>query len=78
MVFHELKEQKILEGVKQAYIIITHMHPDDVGSLSDEIFYFYYLLNHKVILIYPNAHHLENFLKIIGVRDVYLIRRFRK
>lgn len=39
-VFHELQKQKLLEGVNQIYMIITHTHPDHVGSVGEVIFIF--------------------------------------
>ncbi|WP_069998707.1 MBL fold metallo-hydrolase [Cellulosilyticum sp. I15G10I2] len=67
-VFHRLQQLKLLEVIKNLYIIITHMHPDHVGSLGDVIFYNHYILKNKVNLIYPNKEHMEQFLLSIGVR----------
>ena len=47
MVFHRLKESGLLEGITELYILITHPHPDQVGSLGDLLFYAYYKLQHS-------------------------------
>ena len=41
-VFHRFQELNIFEGLENLYIIITHTHPDHVGSLGEVIFYSYY------------------------------------
>ena len=66
-VFHKLQEINLLQGVQNFYIIITHTHPDHIGSLGDTIFYSYYILNKIPIIIYPNKEVMENYLRIIGV-----------
>ncbi|MDF2613764.1 MAG: beta-lactamase domain protein [Clostridia bacterium] len=73
-VFHRLQELKLLDTIKNLYIIITHMHPDHVGSLGEVILYNYYILKNKVNLIYPNKEHIVQFLRSIGVvKDMYHI-----
>ncbi len=68
-VFHRLQKVKLLEGVENVYIIITHMHPDHVGSLGEVIFYNHYILKNKVNLIYPNKEHMTQFLLNMGMSE---------
>lgn len=66
-VFHEIQKQKLLEDVNHIYIIITHTHPDHVGSVGEVIFHFYYLLGKKATIIYPHKEHITKFLESVGV-----------
>lgn len=68
-VFHELQKQKLLEGVNHIYIIITHTHPDYVGSVGEVIFHFYYLRGKKATIIYPHKEHITKFLDSVGVSE---------
>lgn len=65
-VFKSIIEKNILDGVKNVYVAITHMHPDHVGSLGDLIFYCYYVLKIEV-KIYMHTVKLRNYLKEIGI-----------
>jgi phosphoribosyl 1,2-cyclic phosphodiesterase len=67
MVFHQLMERKLLEGVKQLHILITHTHPDHIGSLGDIIFYAYY--KEKVIpkVYFKDMDRMMDLLNIMGV-----------
>ncbi len=72
MVFHRLRELKVLEGVKDLYVVITHTHPDHVGSLGDLIFYAHYVLGVKTKVLFPRSDLLLPFLNAIGVTtDLY-------
>lgn len=71
-VFHRVQELGLLAAVKNMYIIITHMHPDHVGSLGEVIFYNHYILKNKVNVIYPDKEHMTQFLLNIGVsKEMY-------
>jgi ribonuclease BN (tRNA processing enzyme) len=74
IVFHRLQELNILEKLKKIYIVITHTHPDHVGSLGEIIFYSYYILGHKPAVFFPNREIMKNFLTSIGVsQEMYLL-----
>lgn len=45
-VFRRIKKLKLLDGVKELDILITHCHSDHIGSLSDLLFY--------VAFVYPD------------------------
>lgn len=66
-VFHRLQELNLLEGIKNLYIVITHTHPDHVGSLGDVIFYSYYILKRKANIFFQSKELIERFLESIGV-----------
>ena len=66
-VFHRLQELSLLEELENLYIVITHTHPDHVGSLGEVIFYSYYILKHKPNIFFPNKELIERFLDSIGV-----------
>ncbi|PJI09064.1 MULTISPECIES: MBL fold metallo-hydrolase [Clostridium] len=66
-VFHRLQELNLLDCVENLYIIITHTHPDHVGSLGELIFYSYYILKHIPTIFFPDKELIEGFLASIGV-----------
>lgn len=68
-VFSRLQELKILDGLKNLYIVITHTHPDHVGSLGDIIFYCYHILKYRPTIIFPQKEHMEKLLTSIGVTN---------
>lgn len=68
-VFRRLQELNLIQGVKKTYIIITHTHPDHVGSLGDLIFYCNYILKHKPMIISPNKEGVEKVLASVGVNN---------
>ncbi len=65
-VFQRLQELNMLDRVDNVYIIITHTHPDHVGSLGEIIFYLYNILKKKATIVFPNKEVIEIFLSAIG------------
>ncbi|MGL4774195.1 MAG: MBL fold metallo-hydrolase [Clostridium sp.] len=68
-VFHRIKANGLLKGIKNIFIILTHTHPDHTGSVGDIIFYAYHILNKKVNIIFNDREHLEKYFSCIGVQD---------
>lgn len=66
-VFHRLQELNLLDNLENLYIVITHTHPDHVGSLGEVIFYSYYILNHVPTIFFPQKDLMYAFLTSIGV-----------
>jgi len=66
-VFHRLQQLNIFAGLENLYIVITHTHPDHVGSLGEVIFYSYYILKHRPTIFFPKKELIEKFLTSIGV-----------
>lgn len=70
MVFHTLMSKQMMKDVKVLDVVITHMHPDHVGSLGDLIFYAHYILKITPTLYFPNGPWMKNYLLAIGVEDM--------
>ncbi len=78
-VFHRLQELSLLEGLENLYIIITHTHPDHVGSLGEVIFYSYYILKRRPTIFFPKKELIEGFLTSIGVSaEMYKLNSFER
>lgn len=66
-VFQRVQELNLLNDMDRLYIIITHTHPDHVGSLGDFVFYTYYILHMKPVIIFPGSEMLQQLLECVGV-----------
>jgi ribonuclease BN (tRNA processing enzyme) len=78
-VFHRLQELDLFEGLENLYIIITHTHPDHVGSLGEVIFYAYYILKRRPTIFFAKKELIEGFLTSIGVSaEMYKLNSFER
>jgi len=76
-VFHRLQELNLFDKLEDLYIIITHTHPDHVGSLGEVIFYSYYILKRRPTIFFPKKELIEGFLTSIGVSaEMYNLNSF--
>jgi phosphoribosyl 1,2-cyclic phosphodiesterase len=66
-VFCRLQELNLLDDLDHLHIIITHTHPDHIGSLGDIIFYAFYTLHLKPVILFPERELLTNLLEYLGV-----------
>jgi len=78
-VFHRLQELNLFDKLENLYIIITHTHPDHVGSLGEVIFYSYYILKRRPTIFFPEKELIESFLTNIGVSaEMYKLNSFER
>lgn len=70
LVFSKIIENiETLKDLKNVHIIVTHMHPDHIGSIGDLIFYMYYVLNLKVTIYFPKSDEIKKMLLVQGIKD---------
>ena len=73
-VFQRLLERDLLCNLENLCIIITHTHPDHVGSLGEIILYSHYVLKIKPVIVFPDKKLIDQYLMSMGVSsDRYLI-----
>jgi len=67
-VFNAIRLKRDLSQFDIFNVIVTHLHPDHVGSLGQFIMYCKLILNKKVN-IYSKCKHLKTYLEITGTTD---------
>lgn len=69
--FSRMQEAKLLDDVEKITVLLTHTHPDHVGSLGDLILYGYYSMGKlgepNVTVYTPNLLRIENLLWSQGI-----------
>jgi ribonuclease BN (tRNA processing enzyme) len=72
--FARMQSLKLLEGIENIFVLITHRHPDHIASLGDLIFYTNYIINAKITVVTPDKKNVCNLLQYMGVsRELYSI-----
>lgn len=73
-VFEKLKEKLNLEEYKEIHVIITHLHNDHAGSLSQLILYIYFIYNKKINII-SKCKRIKEYLEITGTpKEAYTLQ----
>jgi len=71
--FDRIIEAGLLEGIEDISVLLTHTHPDHVGSLGDLIFYGYYamgeMMKPNVTVYAPYFLEISRLLKMVGVKQ---------
>jgi ribonuclease BN (tRNA processing enzyme) len=68
-VFTKIQELNLLNDVEEINVLITHTHPDHVGSLGDLVFYSFFTLKQKVNIYYPDINRIITILNALGVNN---------
>lgn len=76
-VMTQLQEKNLLDGISGIDVIITHMHGDHIGSLSQLALYSYFVLKTPINII-TACTEIDNFLTITGVERYDQIPGFSK
>ena len=72
-VFNTLREERDLSQYEKFNVIITHLHPDHVGSLGQFIMFCKIILG-KAVNVYSMCEHLKTYLEITGTtEDAYTL-----
>ena len=65
-IFERIIKQKMLEGIRDINILITHMHTDHVGSLPSLLFFYQYVKGIIPTVIYPEKDIMNQYLSLVG------------
>ncbi|GMA62668.1 MBL fold metallo-hydrolase [Alicyclobacillus fastidiosus] len=75
--FDRILRAQLLVGVDEIAVLVTHLHPDHVGSLGDLLFYSYYSVppaaqvTATVLTPKKLSHDFRALMKLMGVTDKY-------
>lgn len=74
-VFQELQRKLDFNKYKEINVIITHLHNDHAGTLSQFILYLYFIYNKKVKVI-SKCEKMKEYLEITGTpENAYILKR---
>lgn len=72
--FKQILESNILEDINEVHILITHTHPDHIGSLGDLVFYTYFSMGEickpKMTIYSPKDTNVPLILNLMGVEEI--------
>lgn len=68
-VFKRILEMELVDGVKELYILITHMHSDHIGSLAGLIGYCYFKYKIVTKVYFNEKDKLIVFLDALGLKQ---------
>lgn len=71
--FERLQRAKLLDDVDTVHVLMTHTHPDHIGSLGDLIFYGYYEMGEfakpSIHVYAPEGLNVQEILRMMAVND---------
>lgn len=71
--FERLQRAQLLDGVDTVHVLMTHTHPDHIGSLGDLIFYGYYVMSEfakpSIHVYAPDKLKVREILRLMAVKD---------
>ncbi|MEQ8200514.1 MAG: MBL fold metallo-hydrolase [Syntrophomonadaceae bacterium] len=70
-VFGSLVRGGLLAGLTDIFVVITHTHPDHVGSLGDLILYNHHQLSARIMVIYRHPEVVDSIMGGMGVNREY-------
>lgn len=65
--FSSLQRNGLLEDVQHIFVLVTHLHPDHIGSLGDLIFYSHFVNHSEITVFSPDIEHVAELLKLMGM-----------
>jgi ribonuclease BN (tRNA processing enzyme) len=68
-VFKKILEKDLLKGVKEVYVLITHMHSDHIGSLGGLIGFCYWKYKIVTKIYFNEKDKISMFLKLLGLKE---------
>lgn len=68
-VFGRLRSLNLLNDASELYIIITHTHPDHIGSLGELVLYSHYIRSLTPKILFPDKKLIDIILGSMGVRS---------
>jgi len=68
-VFKRILEKDLVEGVKELYVLITHMHSDHIGSLSGFIGFCYWKYKIVTKIYFNEKENISTFLELLGLKE---------
>jgi ribonuclease BN (tRNA processing enzyme) len=72
--FDRLQRFGVLDGVEEVHVLLTHFHPDHIGSLGTLAFYMYYKeqpFQSRITIYTPENISLYQYLNATGVSSEY-------